>query len=281
MNEVREIAFAKVNLWLEILGKREDGFHELETVMHEIGFFDEIFIEESESFSFTVDDPSVGIGEDNLAIKALRAVEGAVGRSLPCRIRLQKNIPAGGGLGGGSSDAAAVIRGLNRLFHLGFSIARMEEIAALFGSDTAFFVRGATSMCRGRGEIIEPIKTSAQFAFVMVFPGIHVPTGPIFQALQLTGPPVEPYDFLKELSLENGDSIRPMLFNRMEDAAMRVHPDLAVLLSLLKPKGFMMSGSGSTLFLLATSRDRAESVASDLERKHGLKTLVVTSAVRS
>lgn len=281
MNRVHEIAFAKVNLWLEILGKREDGFHELETVMHEIGFYDEIFIEASESFSFDVDDPSVGTGEENLAIKALRAVESAVGRALPCRIRLQKSIPAGGGLGGGSSDAAAVIRGLNRLFELNLSIPKMEEIAALFGSDTAFFVRGATSMCRGRGEIIEPLKTTAQFDFVMVFPGMHVPTGPIFQALQLTEPRVEPYDFLRELSLENGDSIRSVLFNRLEDAAMKVHPNLAVLLSLLKPKGFMMSGSGSTLFLLATSRDSAESVASDLERELGLRTLVVTSAVRS
>ncbi len=277
---IHERAYAKVNLWLEILGRRQDGFHQLETVMHEIDLADDVQLELADDFQFHVDDATVGTGEDNLAVKALRALERAMGRKFCCHITLGKRIPAGAGLGGGSSDAAAVLRGLNRLFKLDLSVLQMEEIAGEFGSDTSFFVRGQTAMCRGRGELIEPIELNRSFFLVLVFPGIHVATGPIFQALHLTDTPQSPYDFLNGLSTNDVPVVRSSLFNRLEEAAMRVHTDLAAILGPLKSRGFIMSGSGSTMFSLTSNRRAAEKLAAAIARDLDLKTQVVLSAVR-
>ncbi len=280
MKSIHERAYAKVNFWLEILGKRPDGFHELETVMHEIALFDDVILTPADHTMLIVSDPSVGLGEDNLAIKALRAVERHVGYVLPVSIELIKRIPAGGGLGGGSSDAAAVIRGLNQLFDLALNVKEMERIAGLFGSDTSFFIRGGTALCRGRGEIIEGIELNRTFVFVVVFPGIHVPTGAIFRALTLTQDPQPVYDFLDALTEADVGRLRGLFFNRLEQPAQEEHGDLAEILGPLKSQGFLMSGSGSTLFYLASGREPAEHLALKIQKEYKIRAEVLDSAVR-
>lgn len=281
MTVVSERAYAKVNLWLEVLGKRPDGYHELETVMHEVDLYDDVELEPGgEGIHLELDDPSIGVGEDNLALKAVRAVERRLGRRFDARIRIKKKIPAGGGLGGGSSDSGAVIRALNRAFELRLDHEEMESIAATFGSDTAFFVRGGTAMCRGRGEIVTPIPAGGPFFFVLVLPGIHCPTPRVFKSLRLTESCRQSYDLLR--CLEKGDvaGMRARIFNRLEDPARREFSELDQILQLLSPHRAILSGSGSTIYLLCESRGDADEKRVLVESLVNTRTIVVSSASR-
>ena len=276
-----ERACAKVNLWLEVLSRRADGYHELETVMHEIDLADMVRVTPiEESTRFVVDDPTVGVGEDNLALKALRAVEAHVNRELPCRIELEKHIPSGGGLGGGSSDAAAVIRAVNRAFDLELGLIEMESIGATFGSDVSFFVRGGTSSCTGRGEIIEPLDVADRFFFVLIFPGFPIPTPLIFSELQLTDSPRQSYDFRRCLEVGNLSGMRRRLFNRLESPAIESFPRLARALGECAPHTALMSGSGSTIFILCDSEVEARNVRGQLQRRSDLETMIASSETR-
>jgi 4-diphosphocytidyl-2-C-methyl-D-erythritol kinase len=154
------IAPAKLNLTLEVLGKREDGYHEIRSVMQTIDVYDRLTLSPGASIGLFVSGPeAAGVPEDptrDLAYRAAVALRDATGRTdLGARIELEKRIPAGAGLGGGSSDAAAVLRGLNRLWELGLD-DRLPEIAASLGSDVAFFLKGGTALVSGRGETVEP-----------------------------------------------------------------------------------------------------------------------------
>lgn len=278
-----ERAYAKVNLWLEVLGRRDDGYHELETVMHEIDLHDVVTLEPTDSgVELEVSDPSVGTGEDNLAVKAVRALEAHTGRDLPCRITLEKNIPAGGGLGGGSSDAAAVLRALDAAHDLRLDAPTLEAVAATFGSDTSFFVRGGTSLCRGRGEIIEPLPAPETLWFVLVLPGQVIPTARIFKGLRLTGPSRQVYHHLQSLEVGDVPQLRGLLHNRLQDVARAEFGLVDELLEELAPWSPLLSGSGSTLFILCDDRGHAEQVCADIGfvERRGVGTRIASSARR-
>ena len=280
---VRERAYAKINLFLEVLGKRPDGFHDLDTVMHEIDLHDELELRtdpDIDDVRLSCDDQALDVGEDNLVIQAVRAVERHVGRTLPCRLRLEKRIPAGGGLGGGSSDAAATVRALDRAFDLGMSVEAMEEIVATFGSDTAFFVRGGTSRCTGRGEILEPIDVSERFSFVLILPAIHVPTARVFKDLRLTGSPRGGYDLHRTLRIGEPADLRQELFNRLESTARTLYPELDHLLESVRSFGPIMSGSGSSIFVLCDGPDHAEETRSAMSSVASIHMVTTTSARR-
>src|SRR4030067_2793368 len=148
---------AKINLFLEILGKRPDGYHELETVMQEISLFDYLSMEESDKdVLFSCSNPGLAAGEDNLVVKAVRLFQKESGISKGVKVFLDKKIPVGAGLGGGSSDAAATLAGLNKLWKTGYDETKMMSIAGKLGSDVAFFVLGKTALCKGRGEAVTP-----------------------------------------------------------------------------------------------------------------------------
>jgi 4-diphosphocytidyl-2-C-methyl-D-erythritol kinase len=275
-----ERAYAKINLFLEVLGKRADGYHELETIMHEVDLWDDVELTPGgEGLRLEVSDPTIGSGEDNLAVKAVRACEARLGRPLPCRIVLTKRIPAGGGLGGGSSDAAAVLRALNRAFDLRLDALTLAEIAATFGSDTAFFVRGGTASCTGRGELIAALG-APPLDLVLVLPGIHCPTPLVFKTLRLTDCKTTSYDLRR--CLEKGDiaGLRRSLFNRLEEPARREFPALDRLLRELSPHGARLSGSGSTIFVLCDDKAHAERVKSELDERYDHPTIVTSSASR-
>ncbi|MCB9831299.1 MAG: 4-(cytidine 5'-diphospho)-2-C-methyl-D-erythritol kinase [Planctomycetes bacterium] len=278
---VTERAAAKVNLWLEVLGRRPDGYHELETVMHEVDLEDLVELSRRrDSSTLVVEGAAIAADESNLAFKALRALEAKVGRSLPTALRLVKRIPAGGGLGGGSSDAAAVLRGLVRLHDLDLGPEELEEVAAGFGSDTAFFVRGGTAMCRGRGERLEALEPPSPLDLVLVLPGLHVPTPAVFRALELTVRSRQPYDFLTALRANDPIELRARLFNRLEEPARKLHPELGRILDHLAAERAILSGSGSTIFCLCASGDEAEALAGRVHGECGLETRVVVSARR-
>ncbi len=277
---VEERAHAKINLWLEVLRRRDDGFHEIETIMHEVDLADRVIVErKTAGLSLAVDDPRLPTGEENLVMRAVRALEKAVDRPLPCHVTLEKRIPAGGGLGGGSSDGAAVLRALRRLFDLALDDSELERVAAEFGSDTSFFIRGGTAFCRGRGERIEHhAGPPAPLDWVLILPDFPIATASVFDALTLTESPREGYDILSVLERSDVGSLRRRLFNRLEEPVRRLHPRIARWLDAMAERGLRVSGSGSTLFMLADDAAEAESLVKEIEERWGLTALATRSA---
>jgi 4-diphosphocytidyl-2-C-methyl-D-erythritol kinase len=204
---------AKINLFFKILRRREDGFHEIETLIAPISLGDELTIEPIESgLEFFVDDPSLPAGEENLVVRAARAFFDELGEEARVRITLRKKIPHGAGLGGGSSDAASTLLGLNKLCGEPLTQASLTTLAAGIGSDVPFFLGRGVACCRGRGEIVEPIGELPTLSLLLLKPEFGVPTGWAYEAWrdsrELPGVDYAPQQF-GELTLQN-DLERPV-----------------------------------------------------------------------
>src|SRR2546421_5029966 len=173
------LAPAKINLSFEIQGRRADGFHEIETLMAPISLADRITIEragEEGEIRFSCDDGSLPAGDDNLVVRAAKLFRQRANLTSGITITLEKKIPHGAGLGGGSSDAASTLLGLNELFAAGLEQEDLLKVAADLGSDVPFFVVQSAAVCRGRGEIVTPISLKTRFQLVLLKPGFGVPT---------------------------------------------------------------------------------------------------------
>jgi 4-diphosphocytidyl-2-C-methyl-D-erythritol kinase len=177
MSTLTTHAPAKLNLSLRVLGKRSDGFHEIDTLMVKLpGLADHLEFRPNAGFSFSCNDPNVPGDAQNLVVKAVRAYEAAAG--IPCSyaITLRKSIPSGAGLGGGSSDAAATLLGLDQLHADQLGAARLHELAGALGSDIPFFLTPGTARCTGRGEIIETLPSPPKMRVLLLKPAFDVPT---------------------------------------------------------------------------------------------------------
>lgn len=240
-------ALAKVNLHLRILGRRADGFHDLETLMVPVSLGDELTVETSLGRAVEVEcnHPEVPRGADNLVTRAAQLFSQETGRKFSARIQLEKNIPMGAGLGGGSSDAAAVLLALNAIFETQLGPEALEAMAAQLGSDVPFFIRQKPALCRGRGEIIEPVDFDQRLSLLLVKPPFGVETPWAYKNWATAR--ALPGDYEKEQDL-NGVGI----FNALERPVFEKFPWLAVLKKWLleqdEVKVAAMSGSGSTTF---------------------------------
>ena len=257
---------AKVNLGLEILRKRPDGYHDLETIFYRIALSDEIEIHErAHDLSMECSDPGVGIGEDNLCLRAAAAMRGETGIDRGVHIILRKRIPVGAGLGGGSSDAAAVLRGLNERWSAGLSEERLHTLASGLGSDVAAFLGGPLSVGRGRGEILESLPSRFPYWLVVVTPPVSVSTAWAYQHLRLQARPQHTPLRDRFLSaVHDLTALREVLTNDFEASVLPVHPEIAHVKQKLQMAGcaiVLMSGSGSSVFGVADQRATAESAA--------------------
>ena len=238
---------AKVNLSLRILGKRADGFHDIETIMAPLSLSDTLDIElqEGSGVDFTCSDASLPCDGTNLVCRAVDAFARHTGRQFRTRVHLTKNIPHGAGLGGGSSDAATVLKALDLTLGTRLSICELESIAASLGSDIPFFIRSSPSLCRGRGEIVEPLGILPKANILLVKPPFPVPTAWAYQAYKNKTKTSETF------SQWHG-SIE--LMNDLEEPVFSKYLVLPVLKRwLLDQSGVrcaMMSGSGSTIFAI-------------------------------
>ena len=169
---------AKINLSFKILGRRADGFHEIETLMAPISLADSLTIARTDTgeIEFICDDASLPIGDDNLVVRAARLFLQTTGQRTGLRIALEKKIPHGAGLGGGSSDAAATLQGLNILCETGLSEQKLAQLAAQIGSDVPFFIFSSAARCRGRGELVTPVVLPASLPLLLLKPSFGVPT---------------------------------------------------------------------------------------------------------
>ena len=259
---------AKLNLFLDVLGRREDGYHKLDTVIQAVDLYDELEIRPAKG-GIRLDGSApegVPLNEENLVWKAADSVLREAGAKGGVEITLNKRIPAGGGLGGGSSDAAATLVGVDRALGLGLERGVLERLGAELGSDVPFFLYGGPARCRGRGERVEPIKRGGEFEYVIVWPEIACSTKEIYQELRMgLTRKNRGASFVVE-SIERADPVLlgTGIYNRFEEAVFRVLPELTAIRGSLEQfplSGVGMSGAGSCFFGLVNPAEPVEDIA--------------------
>lgn len=266
---VAVVAPAKVNLFLELLGKRPDGYHELASLMVGLTLADRLTFSPRHDgeVRLSADYPGLTIGPDNLIVKAAEALRRRFGATHGADIRLAKRIPIAAGLAGGSTDAAAALVGLSRLWKLRPARDDLLTLAAELGSDVAFFFALPAAWCTGRGEIVEPLTPSRALDVVLVFPPIGCSTASVYRNVVVPPRPHAGGDARAAFLAGDVDGLSRSLFNRLEAAAETVAPELRrwrEAIERVAPLGCRMSGSGSTLFALARSRVEAAALARTL-----------------
>jgi 4-diphosphocytidyl-2-C-methyl-D-erythritol kinase len=268
--EITLSAPAKVNLSLLVLGRRDDGYHELMTLMQPLSLADELFIsDQAQDLVFTCDDPA--LVENNLVTRAARAYFQALGEKPRARLHLKKQVPVAAGLGGGSSDAAAALLGLNALHGQALEPARLLELARGLGADVAFFLGGVTALCTGVGERVQPWPDFPLLEFVLVNPGIPVSTAWVYGQFDLAWTNSHARNRIRR-SLSRSLPTGEFLVNDLEMVTIEAHPRLARIKQVLLEEGAwgaLMSGSGPTVFGVFAEAQAAARAASSLATRGG------------
>ncbi len=247
---------AKINLFLEVLGKRPDGYHELATLMLAVSLYDSLVLQpaETEAVELECDHPGLSTGADNLVCRAVQLVRERFGIRNGVRIRLGKRIPLAAGLAGGSSDAAATLAGLNLLWRLGLSQADLIRLGGELGSDVAFFFASPAAWCTGRGEIVQPVPLGRPLDLVLVCPPVGLSTAQVFGRLKVPAEPLDGNRLRQAVAAGDVAELGWALHNRLQPTAEELCPVVAQVcrrLARTGPMGVLMTGSGSTVFALA------------------------------
>lgn len=253
--KIYEKAPAKINLSLDVLGKRDDGYHELEMVMAMVDLSDRIEMEElsRDTVILTSQAGFLPLDEKNLAFQAARLVKERCGVDKGVYIHLDKRIPVSAGLAGGSSDAAATLRGLNRLWGLGLTVDELCKLGAELGSDVPYCIAGGAALARGRGEILTPLGTPPPCWVVLVKPPFSVSTADVFGKLRLEQIRSRPRTEALLAAIAAGDfrGMCASLGNVLEEVTIPMHPSVGQIKEMmlrLGADGALMSGSGPTVF---------------------------------
>jgi 4-diphosphocytidyl-2-C-methyl-D-erythritol kinase len=264
-------SFAKINLALAVLGKRSDGYHELRTVFQTIDLHDELEFHPSATLSLECSGMPDLPMEENLVWKAADRLRLAAGVDRGCRIVLRKRIPTGAGLGGGSSNAAAALLGLEKFWSLALPAGRLTGLAAGLGADVPFFLEGGTALGIGRGDEIYRLPSFPSVDLALVYPGVHVSTAEAYRSLKLrltaTESAIKIQGFCGRLHL--GHECLPMIFNDFETSVLPAHPairEAKELLGGLGASAAMMSGSGSSVFGFFSNEESALAAVAGLRR---------------
>jgi len=281
MTTVERSSPCKVNLLLNVLGRRADGFHELETVMQPVPVCDRLtFAAGGAGIRLTVNRPELPAGPENLVYRAAEAFLAATGRQTGLAIHLEKNIPLAAGLGGGSGNAAQTLLGLNELFGHPLPDAKLSELAGALGSDVPFFLQSQPALATGRGEHVRPLPNFAALrgAFLLlVHPGFGVPTPWAYRALAdhpaaLNGQPGRAARLIHTLQNGTLPDAAAQFYNSLEAPVLQKYPLLAVFQDFFRAHGAagaLMSGSGSTTFAVLSGRAAAEALLDQFRRHFG------------
>ncbi len=271
----------KVNLLLNILGQRPDGYHELETVMHPVNLFDEIrFARGGHGIQLTCNEPALPVDSKNLIYQAADAFLKLHHLRDGVRIHLQKRIPLAAGLGGGSGNAATTLLALNELFDQPLSTAKLNELAASLGSDVPFFLQPRPALATGRGEQIQPLDFFPALrgkAFLLIHPGFGISTVWAYQSLArfpaaLNGRRGRAEKLVALLQAGDLRAASGEFYNALEAPVLEKYPVLALFQEFLRANGALaalLSGSGSTTFAIAENVAAAESLAGKFKAKFG------------
>ena len=273
MRSVSLPAFAKVNLYLNVFSKRPDGYHELETLFERISLADRVHLDEihGKELEFICSSPEVPSDGTNLVVRAAELFRRRSGWNQGIRILLEKEIPVGGGLGGGSSNAATTLQALQELSGKALPAEELTRCASEIGADVAFFLSpDPWAIGRGRGDEIEPQDFSAAFWHVLVTPDFPIPTKSVYQAIRLSSVTRESAPLIAALKTGKFSTLRGLLYNVLEPVVEGLYPAILNVKSEMKAAGLenpIVSGSGSTVFALCDSQEEAEAAANRLRLK--------------
>ncbi len=260
---------AKVNLSLRVVGRRPDGYHLLQTVMTFFPLFDILEITPTDGpLSLTCDPPVTGIIEENLVHRAAVALRRETGTGRGAHIHLQKHIPHGAGLGGGSSDAASTLLALNALWELRLPLEKLIDIGVALGADVPIFLGGRAALAQGAGERLTPLPTLPEVELLLVNPGVVLSTGSVFKAL------AGQFNLSRPLMALPGTvdwHMSDLLENDLQPAACRLAPIIDEIVAALKTSGataVLMSGSGSSVFGLFPNAHHSQRALNGLKTSH-------------
>ncbi|MBI3122853.1 MAG: 4-(cytidine 5'-diphospho)-2-C-methyl-D-erythritol kinase [Ignavibacteriales bacterium] len=271
MKRIEIKAPAKINIGLDVLSKREDGYHNLNTLFYPIlDLFDVLIFERSERFEFICNTSSIPNDESNLVVKAAKQLENFSGKSITAKIELRKNIPSQAGLGGGSSDAAATLISLNEMFQLGIKYEKMLELSLELGSDVPFFIKAKPAIGTSRGETLKMVNVDIEEPILIVNPGINVSTKEAFSNINTNEAAT---DFLTLITEEkfNYSLARALIKNDFEPTVFRLYPKIEEIKKTLYECGALfalMSGTGSTVYGIFSNIETAEKAKAYLPRNY-------------
>ncbi len=280
-------SFAKVNLGLRILGKRDDGFHEICTVFQTISLHDDLTFEESESIELTCSDPTIPVDRRNLILRAAELLRERFRVTDGSRIHLVKNIPSPGGLGGGSSNAAVTVLGLAHLWGLEIPKAESHAMAAELGSDVPFFLQGGTAFGTGRGEIIEPLNDAVGPYMLVVTPPVSVATSVAFAALQVPSLTIEGSKRILRVCRDDAGSLdlhHTVLINDFERSVFLAYPQIREVKQTLLDLGAanaLLSGSGASVFAVFDKEETRQAAIKALDIRSTWRMFAVAAISRS
>ena len=287
MQDIRVRAHAKINLYLDVVGKREDGYHNLETVFHSVDLHDEIIIRKQATTGITVCCEHSGVPCDsrNLAHRAAQCLSDEVGGIGGIAIDIYKRIPVAAGLAGGSANAAAVLHGVNQLFELGFTQDVLMRLGAQLGADVPFCLHGGAALGLGIGDRLTRIPALSDVSLLLLNPGIEVSTASVFKKLKFSLTKREKTGIIIKTYVEKGDivGLGKNLYNCLEVPVFSQYPEVAALKNELSTQtgcyGALMSGSGATVFAVMSDKDTTHRSESHFKNSVSFCTSTVTSPV--
>lgn len=283
MENIKLKAYAKINLSLDVTGRRENGYHDVRMIMQSIGLYDELTISRMTGSSITVETDSDDIpdNEDNLVYKAAKLMidECDIGEGV--KIVLKKNIPVAAGMAGGSTDAAAVLKGMNELFSAGLSQDKLCELGVRIGADVPYCIMGGTALSEGIGEILTPLKPMPDCTVLIAKPDISVSTGYVYTTFDSLTEKQHPDVDSMISAITNSDirEVAKLLGNSLEGVTQEEYPIIKKIKQIMlgnNALGALMSGSGPTVFGLFEERDRATIAAEKIKKEGIAKDVFVT-----
>lgn len=272
MEQLTKEAYAKINLGLDVLRRREDGYHEVKMVMQTVGISDTLtFTKKSEpGITLKTDNAELSAGEDNLICRAAKLLFTRAGVTHGAEIYLQKRIPIAAGMAGGSTDAAAALLGLNELFEIGYSIEQLQNIGVMLGADIPYCIMGGTALAQGIGESLTKLPMPPKCILVVAKPDINVSTKFVYENLHADTLSYHPDidGMVRAIKAGSLSGITDRLGNVLETVTIREYPVIDVIKNLMKNEGAenaLMSGSGPTVFGIFTMEEEAQRAAEQIK----------------
>ena len=289
MDHIKLKAYAKINLALDVTGRRDNGYHDVRMIMQSINLYDELLIfrnskddmNDSRRIIIETDSSEIPDNEDNLVYKAAKLFMDECGTENGVRIVLKKNIPVAAGMAGGSTDAAAVLKGMNSLFELELTQERLCEMGVKIGADVPYCIMGGTALSEGIGEILTPLHPMPECTILIAKPDISVSTGYVYTTFDSLSEKRHPDVDAMISAIDRGDimEISKMLGNSLEGVTQEEYPIIKNIKKTMlgnNAMGALMSGSGPTVFGLFDDRKKAEAAAEELKRASVVKDLFLT-----
>ena len=287
MQDIRVRAHAKINLYLDVVGKRQDGYHNLETIFHSIGLHDDVIIRKQDKNGITVrcEHPAVPSDSRNLAHRAAQSLSDEIGGIGGIVIDISKQIPVAAGLAGGSANAAAVLHGINQLFELGLAQDVLMRLGAQLGADVPFCLHGGAALGLGIGDRLTRLPALPDVSLLLLNPGIEVSTASVFKKLNFSLTKPKKAGIIIKAYVEKGDvvGVGKNLYNCLETPVFSQYPEVGALKDELSTQagcyGALMSGSGATVFGILCDKNTARQNVSHFKNRVSFCASTVTSPV--